>query len=142
MKVKFHKNNIGRTVSLKSGTSSQISYVNASGEGFRIKGEENGPIVHDYEFGDLASTENLIISLDGGDSWNLMNLVASRPSASLELGEVKVAAGSIKPGKLVEVSEPVEPAITTPEVKLLPPGPEPVALLEAPKELAPDQNGF
>lgn len=66
----FHEKNIGRQVRLVEDLAlGEISYILKDRKRFRIKSEENGPIVSDYDFKDLAEADCLTISNDDGKTW-------------------------------------------------------------------------
>jgi len=66
----FSDRNIGRIIILaKSKKEDVISSVIKSKLRFRIKSEENGPVVSDYMLSDIAQATCLTVSFDNGKTW-------------------------------------------------------------------------
>jgi len=64
----FHPCNVGREVVINE-KNEIISYVRADKKAFRVKSEENGPVVRDYDMQHIQSASSLTVSYDEGKTW-------------------------------------------------------------------------
>jgi hypothetical protein len=88
----FSQRNLGREAILKNSKETvEISYILKNGKAFRIKQEENAPVVSDYTFPDIAEASCLTVSYDSGKTWQDIAIKYNQEDSPIESEEIKQA---------------------------------------------------